>query len=64
MSKLNETTTPVENKPRLEEIAIKDLVQLEVNKKTKREFQRMLVKCLLMQYTWCKLIAKTRISKN
>ena len=36
MSKLDEIITPVENELRLEESAIKDLAQSEVNKKNKR----------------------------
>ena len=55
MNKLDESKTLVENEPRSQETAMKDLAQSEVNKKTKRENQRMLCKDLLIKSTQCKL---------
>ena len=50
-NKLYLTTTSVWSEPTLEETAIKYFEQSEKNKKTRRLFQRMLVKYILLQST-------------
>ena len=55
---VEETTRLIENEPRLEESAIRNVIRNDVNKSTKRVAQRILSKYLLIQSKWCKLIVE------
>ena len=56
-NKIDETKILFANEQRLEDAALKSLMQSEVSKK-KREIPRILVKEILMQCIWCKFIVE------